>query len=34
VAGAVAALTAEVQEKQRTLEAYSAQIERITGKAA
>lgn len=30
----VAALTAEVEEKQRTLSSYSETIDRITGKAA
>jgi chromosome segregation ATPase len=30
----LAMLTAEVAEKERTLSAYSAQIDRITGKAA
>jgi chromosome segregation ATPase len=30
----VAALTAEVQEKQRMLEAFTAQIDKITGRAA
>jgi len=30
----LATLTAAVAEKERTLSAYSAQIDRITGKAA